>query len=380
MKALVFPHLAGTTTVVNLTGGTEEPIGSSFRSTAQALFVKNLVWRLFSAGVCSTLPSDFSPGQWCRVLIVSMYAEDVAQLRVMMDALPDAAVPKGDIDIRTVDGAQGSEADIVIATLPRSSKPGLTTDAPRLNVALSRASFLNVIVLNTDCVSELSQGDSSRVIVNSLIEFASGRGGYIQINGEAWKAVGACGTCQIPHRSRCPALRCHICHKHHHTWNCQNRSAVPMDEVELSIELLPSIANVAPLMSHAALHTSNRSRRKTHRDRRGVQEHGPDTVAPIESRRKDIPALKGSGRRATAKAMRASAHRRQREENQKQKLADVTVETPSDLINVAERNASIEDAAEGEDQIAQDQTEKKAAEEEERACEEEHGDCDGPVF
>jgi len=79
-----------------------------------------------------------------RVAVIAMYADQVTQLRreLRMVALPGLAVD-------TVDAFEGEEADVVILSLVRSNEAeriGFLKKAQRLNVAISRAKQLLVVV------------------------------------------------------------------------------------------------------------------------------------------------------------------------------------------------------------------------------------------
>jgi AAA domain-containing protein len=79
-----------------------------------------------------------------RVAVIAMYQDQVTQLRreLRMVALPGLAVD-------TVDAFEGEEADVVILSLVRSNEAeriGFLKKAQRLNVAISRAKQLLVVV------------------------------------------------------------------------------------------------------------------------------------------------------------------------------------------------------------------------------------------
>jgi hypothetical protein len=79
-----------------------------------------------------------------RVAVIAMYQDQVTQLRreLRMVALPELAVD-------TVDAFEGEEADVVILSLVRSNEAeriGFLKKAQRLNVAISRAKQLLVVV------------------------------------------------------------------------------------------------------------------------------------------------------------------------------------------------------------------------------------------
>jgi hypothetical protein len=83
------------------------------------------------------------------IAVISMYRKQVEQLIRKLEGLvaPD--------DIQSVDAFEGQERDVVILSLVRSNDPGLIgflKDAKRVNVAMSRAKKLLVIVGDMDTV------------------------------------------------------------------------------------------------------------------------------------------------------------------------------------------------------------------------------------
>ena len=75
--------------------------------------------------------------------------------------------------ICTVDGAQGSEAAVVILSCVRTSRVGFTDNKNRLTVALSRAQHRLHIVGNRDCLSRSDRWHS--VIPQDLLDAALSR-------------------------------------------------------------------------------------------------------------------------------------------------------------------------------------------------------------
>jgi DNA polymerase alpha-associated DNA helicase A len=72
------------------------------------------------------------------------------------------------IEISTVDGFQGRENDVIIISLVRSNPKfniGFLTDYKRLNVAVTRARKLLVIVCDTDTIA----GDKSPGFLKSFV-------------------------------------------------------------------------------------------------------------------------------------------------------------------------------------------------------------------
>lgn len=85
-----------------------------------------------------------------RVAVISMYAEQVSRLeRALVPIIPE-------VEVASVDSFEGREADVVILSLVRSNvggRIGFLEDAKRVNVALSRAQRLLVVIGDATTVS-----------------------------------------------------------------------------------------------------------------------------------------------------------------------------------------------------------------------------------
>jgi hypothetical protein len=101
-----------------------------------------------------------------RVAVIAMYQDQVTQLRreLRMVALPGLAVD-------TVDAFEGEEADVVILSLVRSNEAeriGFLKKAQRLNVAISRAKLLLVVVGDIETMTGREGQDLYRPLLEHI--------------------------------------------------------------------------------------------------------------------------------------------------------------------------------------------------------------------
>lgn len=86
--------------------------------------------------------------------VIAMYAQQVEQLEKRLPSILDS------VDIASVDSFEGREADVVILSLVRSNEAariGFLADAKRINVAVSRAQRLLVVVGDRTTVTAASK-------------------------------------------------------------------------------------------------------------------------------------------------------------------------------------------------------------------------------
>ncbi|HIQ51603.1 MAG TPA: IGHMBP2 family helicase, partial [Nautiliaceae bacterium] len=84
-----------------------------------------------------------------------------------------------DIEIKSVDGFQGREKEIIIISLVRSNKNeeiGFLKDERRLNVAITRAKRKCIVVGDTKTISYYK-------VYSDLIEYIKKEGEYIKLGG-----------------------------------------------------------------------------------------------------------------------------------------------------------------------------------------------------
>ena len=135
-----FPAVVNWISTSRLPDKTESRSGDSYDNPTEATVV---------AAVLERLQTDARWKGKLRVGVISGYLAQVGRLRGLIDTTDTQRWPGMTIDIATVDSFQGRECDVVIYSTVRSNaarKIGFLRDYRRLNVALSRARDLLVIV------------------------------------------------------------------------------------------------------------------------------------------------------------------------------------------------------------------------------------------
>jgi serine/threonine protein kinase len=138
---IVIPKRVTWVTTAGLTDARETRVGTSYANAAEARTVRELIKRLHF--LVKGRGRDMK-----SVVLLAAYLEQCERLdRTVATLAPEC--PMLDIDVHTVDSFQGREADIVIYSITRSNqenKLGFLGDERRLNVALSRAKELLILV------------------------------------------------------------------------------------------------------------------------------------------------------------------------------------------------------------------------------------------
>jgi len=119
---------AGCSAALLLSSSPEEGVGQSKRNSGEAAVLFQLLQDVLAAG-------ELRP---CDIGVVSPYAAQVALLRQCADSLPNGRA----IEVKTVDGFQGREKELILFSAVRSNRSGhvgFLSDARRLNVMLTRA-------------------------------------------------------------------------------------------------------------------------------------------------------------------------------------------------------------------------------------------------
>eukprot|EP00977_Amphora_coffeiformis_P013898 scaffold3784_cov174-Amphora_coffeaeformis.AAC.3 len=116
-----------------------------------------------------------------RVIIISPYSAQVEQFKKMLEKFNSI-----NLEVGTVDGFQGQEADIVILSTVRTRAVGFVDDARRLNVALSRAKRILRIICDINFFKSLDEDTS---ILRNLASYALRKSlsDVIPLNKLAWK-------------------------------------------------------------------------------------------------------------------------------------------------------------------------------------------------
>ena len=135
-----FPTVVTWISTSGLPDKTESGSGDSYDNPTEATVV---------AAVLDRVQKDAGRKGKLRVGVISGYSAQVGRLRGLIDTTDSQRWPGTTIDIATVDSFQGRECDVVIYSTVRSNaarKIGFLRDYRRINVALSRARDLLVII------------------------------------------------------------------------------------------------------------------------------------------------------------------------------------------------------------------------------------------
>ena len=92
------------------------------------------------------------PAYPVSVGIISPYKEQIELLKEKLAAFDYSAYPVSELAVKTIDGFQGEERDIIYISLVRSnpdSEIGFLSDIRRMNVALTRAKKKLVVIMDT---------------------------------------------------------------------------------------------------------------------------------------------------------------------------------------------------------------------------------------
>ncbi|KAE8768194.1 hypothetical protein D1007_60351 [Hordeum vulgare] len=187
-KKFLVGKIFGSYSFINVDGGheTTEKYGRSLKNTIEAAAVSRIVQRLFK--------ESFSTGIKISVGVVSPYN---AQVRAISEKLGKSynRYDGFSVKVKSVDGFQGAEEDIIIISTVRSNKAGsvgFLTNTQRTNVALTRAkepmwlsnairSSLFVVVLVGHCLWIVGNGttlSNSKSVWQKIVKDAQDRDCY----------------------------------------------------------------------------------------------------------------------------------------------------------------------------------------------------------
>lgn len=114
-----------------------------------------------------------------KIGIISFYAKQVEKLRSISQSIKDKYDIKS--SVASVDRYQGQERGIVIVSTVRTNKEGFTKSPERLNVALSRARRLLVVVGNSNFFSEIKDKNGVFIYKNVINQIKENQG-FINYN------------------------------------------------------------------------------------------------------------------------------------------------------------------------------------------------------
>ncbi|GLJ34038.1 hypothetical protein SUGI_0684590 [Cryptomeria japonica] len=141
-NAYIESEMYGTYAFVNIADAREEEddFGKSKRNVVEAAVVVHILSKLFK--VCAA-----RQGLRISVGVISPYSAQVKYLESKL-MNKDEWMNTIDVEVKSVDGFQGGEKDVIIISTVRTNKIGFLSDWRRANVALTRARFCLWIVGN----------------------------------------------------------------------------------------------------------------------------------------------------------------------------------------------------------------------------------------
>ncbi|KAK7992140.1 hypothetical protein PG988_000934 [Apiospora saccharicola] len=208
---------------VDLTESHERKIGKSFVNYSHATYIAELVSYLHSHDAPARLPTTEKEGRRISILVIAMYAEQVEQIITELKRINKTSWWSEGVRIRTTDGSQGCEDDVIILDQTRTDGLGFVGEHSRVNVAYSRARMATITVHNSSAVSarDYRIGNPAVDVVVGQRKFSEARNALVQIKRHEF-----CSRCHGPkHKGACNIqLCCSICHSAaHHTRECHKR-------------------------------------------------------------------------------------------------------------------------------------------------------------
>jgi serine/threonine protein kinase len=155
-----FPKLVTWLDTSRIEDRSEQPVGTSFQNPAECRVIRHVVETL-------AFTASKRRGAVYDVAIITGYQ---AQVKAIENSIRDQRITWGGLQVRvnTVDAFQGCEADVCIYSVVRSNdrgEIGFLREPPRLNVALSRARDLLIIIGDHDfCATSTSIEPMAEVV------------------------------------------------------------------------------------------------------------------------------------------------------------------------------------------------------------------------
>ncbi|KAK9866541.1 hypothetical protein WJX84_006717 [Apatococcus fuscideae] len=133
--------------------GPERRTGSSGEAAAAASIANDREAQVVASLVGSLIAANPSLGSGAEIGVITPYSGQVTELRAQLQGSEStaAALADGILEVKTVDGFQGREKEVIVFSAVRSNQQrsvGFLADARRLNVALTRAKRGLIVVGN----------------------------------------------------------------------------------------------------------------------------------------------------------------------------------------------------------------------------------------
>lgn len=155
--------------------------GASLFNEAELTVVKNLLMELNEATAVAIREGRIPEGTQKSVGVISYYAEQVKRINRLIEQ--DIQIPHLHIRTGSVDKFQGMEMDVIIVSMVRNHQDergsiGFAKDYRRLNVALSRAREMLMLVGASELFTKRTKGKEVRQMYEHVLQTAKEQGGY----------------------------------------------------------------------------------------------------------------------------------------------------------------------------------------------------------
>ncbi|RYP16082.1 hypothetical protein DL765_005340 [Monosporascus sp. GIB2] len=290
------PRIIGNRILFNLKGETEAQVGTSWCNEAHATFARELISSIFANRLCVQEP-DNQDGTLMTILVISPYEQQVHTLQREAHNLADAEWDPRLVKFRTVDAAMGDEADIVIYSNPRTSGPGFTLEASRMNVAFTRARKLEIAIVCESAFRPPHIASNANQIRfgRSLWKYMATYKAIFEYPAKRWTDL--CRKClhSHEHNQACARTRCIYCNQAHHVRQCQAaKGAFPMVPQGSA---LPDIAHdrqtkmlLAGVAKAQRPFAGTRNMHLTRREYLGLKDEEPENIQVPEENRVHVEA------------------------------------------------------------------------------------------
>ncbi len=153
--------------------------GASLYNEAELQTVRNMLLQVNDATEKAKQDGVMSPDTLKSVGVISFYAEQVKRINRLIDEL---ALPHLHIRTGSVDKFQGMEMDLIFVSMVRNNggngEIGFAKDYRRLNVALSRARELLVMIGSTEMFTKKPKQPNVREMYRHVLTTAKAQQGY----------------------------------------------------------------------------------------------------------------------------------------------------------------------------------------------------------
>ncbi|KAK8033983.1 PhoH-like protein [Apiospora rasikravindrae] len=129
-------NTTGSNLLLSLTPTSERKDIKTYSNPINAAYTVRLVLDIFKRKVCAVHPTETTPGQRSRIVVIAPYDGQKNLYKEMFARISNAEFVRGLVEVHTILGVQGHEADLVIFDMTRTSNFGFLCQHVNANVAL----------------------------------------------------------------------------------------------------------------------------------------------------------------------------------------------------------------------------------------------------